>query len=72
MPGLVVHAAALLLALASGVLGQGQGGLSEEEVEEILNAHNYYRQIVDPVATNMLKMVGDLFMTLMLFSQDGV
>ena len=37
-----------------GVYGQG---LTEEEQEEILNAHNYYRGQVDPVATNMLKMV---------------
>jgi len=36
---------------------QGQQTLSEEEQEEILNAHNYYRSLVDPIATNMLKMV---------------
>ena len=43
-----------LLTLAGIVNGQG---LSEEEKEEILNAHNYYRGLVDPIATNMLKMV---------------
>ena len=45
----------LLLAVSYGVYGQG---LSEEEKEEILNAHNHYRGQVEPVATNMLKMVG--------------
>ena len=45
---------ALVLAVSNGVYGQG---LSEEEKEEILNAHNHYRGQVDPVATNMLKMV---------------
>ena len=44
-----------LLAVSYGVYGQG---LDEEEKEEILNAHNHYRGQVDPVATNMLKMVG--------------
>lgn len=45
----------LLLALALGhVYGQG---LSDEEKEEILNAHNHFRGQVDPIATNMLKMV---------------
>ena len=65
MRGLMFHTAASLLLLAlvccQGVLGQGQGGLSEEEMEEILDAHNYYRRTVDPVATNMLKMVGNPF-----------
>ena len=45
----------VLLAVSYGVYGQG---MSEEEQEEILNAHNYYRGLVEPVATNMLKMVG--------------
>ena len=44
----------LLLALTWRAHGQG---LSEEEKEEILNAHNHYRGLVDPIATNMLKMV---------------
>ena len=44
----------VLLAVSYGVCGQG---MSEEEKEEILNAHNHYRGQVDPVATNMLKMV---------------
>ena len=37
-----------------GVYGQG---LSNAEEAEILRAHNYFRGIVDPVATNMLKLV---------------
>ena len=47
----------LLLALFYGALGQSQG-LSEEEQEEILSAHNHYRRTVDPIATNMLQLVG--------------
>ena len=43
-----------VLALSCGAYGQG---LTEEEQEEILKAHNYYRGLVDPIATNMLKMV---------------
>ena len=45
----------LLLAVVWGV--RAQQGLSEEEAQEILNAHNYYRSLVDPIATNMLKLV---------------
>lgn len=45
----------LLVAAVSSV--RGQQSLSEEEVEEILNAHNYYRSLVDPIASNMLKLV---------------
>ena len=44
----------VVLALSCGAYGQG---LTEEEMEEILNAHNYYRGQVDPIAANMLKMV---------------
>ena len=44
----------VVLALSCGAYGQG---MNEEEKEEILKAHNYYRGQVDPVATNMLKMV---------------
>ena len=31
--------------------------LTEEEQEEIVRAHNYYRGKVDPIATNMEQMV---------------
>jgi hypothetical protein len=44
---------ALALCWAREVHGQG---LSEDEKEEILEAHNYFRGQVDPVATNMLRM----------------
>ena len=44
----------VILTVSYGVYGQG---LSEEEKEEILNAHNHYRGLVDPIAGNMLKMV---------------
>ena len=45
----------LMVALAlSCVHGQG---LTDDEKAEILNAHNHFRGQVDPIATNMLKMV---------------
>ena len=48
----------VVLLLVGVVWGaRAQQGLSEELVEEILNAHNYYRSLVDPIATNMLKLV---------------
>lgn len=58
MPGFQYQISPLLLLVlcSCGVHGQGRG-LSEEEQEEILNAHNYYRRTVDPIATNMLLMV---------------
>ena len=34
-----------------------QTGLSEEEKLEVLNAHNRVRSTVNPIATNMEKMV---------------
>lgn len=50
----------LLLAVACSVTGQQT--LSEEEAEEILNAHNYYRSLVDPIASDMLKLAWDVTM----------
>lgn len=45
----------VILAIShSRVYGQG---LTNAEEREILRAHNYFRGIVDPVATNMLKLV---------------
>ena len=32
-------------------------GLTDDEKEEVLRAHNYYRGLVDPVAANMERMV---------------
>lgn len=41
-------------------------GLTEEEKQEIVNAHNYYRGMVDPIATNMEMMVrSELFFFLL-------
>ena len=50
-----VSVALLLLCVALGA--RAQQSLSEEEIEELLNAHNYYRSLVDPIATDMLKLV---------------
>lgn len=36
-------------------------GLTDEEKIEVVKAHNYYRGLVEPVATNMERMVGELF-----------
>lgn len=44
----------LLLICAST---SARAALGDDEKEEILSAHNYYRSIVDPIATNMQKMV---------------
>jgi hypothetical protein len=38
-------------------LGLANASLSDEEKEEIVRAHNFYRGRVDPVATNMEQMV---------------
>lgn len=38
-------------------LGLANARLSDEEKEEIVRAHNYYRGKVDPIATNMEQMV---------------
>ncbi len=32
-------------------------GLTDDEKKEVLNAHNYYRGLVDPVASNMQRVV---------------
>ena len=47
---------AMFLLLGLFWMAHGQA-LSEDEKEEILNAHNHYRGQVDPIATNMIKMV---------------
>lgn len=38
-------------------LGLANASLTDEEKEEIVRAHNYYRGKVDPIATNMEQMV---------------
>ena len=50
-------ASSILLLLLAVAHVRGQQTLSEEEAAEILNAHNYYRSLVDPIASNMLKLV---------------
>ena len=39
------------------MLAVTQARLSDEEKEEIVRAHNYFRGKVDPIATNMEEMV---------------
>lgn len=48
-------AAALLLLAA--VCPLGQAFITEDDKEELLNAHNFYRSKVSPIATNMAKLV---------------
>ena len=42
------------------ILRLAEARLSDEEKEEIVRAHNYYRGKVDPIATNMEQMVSTL------------
>ena len=42
-------------------LGLANARLGDEEKEEIVRAHNYYRGKVDPIATNMEQMVRKIF-----------
>ena len=47
-----------ILALAcSCVIPVVRATLTEEEQAELLKAHNHYRGLVDPIATNMLRVV---------------
>ena len=46
-------AAALLLAT---VCPLGQAFITEDDKEELLRAHNFYRGQVSPIATNMAKL----------------
>ena len=39
------------------VCARASNSLDDDERDAILSAHNYYRSIVDPLATNMEKMV---------------
>ena len=41
----------------SGGFPGAQAGLTDDEKEEILNAHNFYRRQVNPIATNMQLLV---------------
>ncbi len=49
---------ALACSCALPVVTAQTSGLSDEEQVEVLNAHNHFRGMVTPVATNMEKMVG--------------
>lgn len=46
----------VILLLACNAL-PGWAALTDEEKSEILNAHNRYRRRVNPIATNMAKLV---------------
>ena len=45
-------------------LGFAEAGLSDEEKEELVRAHNFYRGKVDPIATNMEQMVNLLWLSI--------
>jgi len=47
----------LLLCLVALPSVCGQNSLSEADKQEVLEAHNRFRRMVDPPATNMRKMV---------------
>ena len=54
---LVFLSTILTVLLLSSSLTGSRAALTEDEKEEILNAHNYYRRSVSPIATNMEEMV---------------
>lgn len=45
-----------VLVLSSNLIGT-EATLTDDEKEEILNAHNYFRRNVNPIATNMEELV---------------
>ena len=51
-----------LVVLATIVMGT-TGLLTSDEKKEILRAHNYFRRNVQPLATNMVKLVRDTLET---------
>ncbi|XP_064398516.1 peptidase inhibitor 16-like [Halichondria panicea] len=51
--------ATVLVFLLGVVSVMSTSGLSDDEKTEVLNAHNYYRGLVDPVASNMQRMYWD-------------
>ena len=53
----VIFWVAILTLACSYVIPAARATLTEEEQAELLKAHNHYRGLVDPVATNMLRMV---------------
>ena len=49
-----------LLFLGAALLGVALAVLEDTDKEELLWAHNHFRSIPDPIATNMAKLVGEL------------
>ena len=47
----------LLLLHLAGLWASVGGSLTDTQKQEILEAHNHYRGLVDPTATDMLRMV---------------
>ena len=58
MARVVLLAARLLLTVVL-VLSPSNAFLTDDDKEEPLRAHNFYRGKVSPVATNMAKLVSD-------------
>lgn len=48
---------AILTLVCSSAVPDVSATLTEEEKEELLRAHNHYRGLVDPLATNMIRLV---------------
>ena len=48
--------AMVALVFSDSLLG-ASAKLTQDEKDELLNAHNYYRRSVTPIASNMEKMV---------------
>ncbi len=59
MMKMVTSLLVLMLLGVVSVMSQSYG-LSDDEKIEVVKAHNYYRGLVEPVATNMERMVGTL------------
>ena len=53
----VIFWVAILALTCSCVIPAARATLTEEEQAELLKAHNHYRGLVDPIATNMLRLV---------------
>ena len=54
---MIVSRTAAVFLLVCGLFGVGDALLADEQKEEVLRAHNHYRARVQPVASNMAKMV---------------
>ena len=47
----------ILIASTFSQLVSAQNGLSEADIQELVDAHNMFRSMVDPPASNMLRIV---------------